>query len=130
MDLRAVSDEVHLYLTTTGRRTGHPHTVELWFAISENRVFLSHEGRYTDWMKNIQHDASVEFTIGSLKFRGQAAFVVHAEDRDRGKAALYRKYYGVASVEVINDWFSESTIVEIRRVEASRSGPLNRRTGP
>jgi deazaflavin-dependent oxidoreductase (nitroreductase family) len=130
MDLHAVSDEAHLYLTTTGRRTGHPHTVELWFAVAQNCVFLSHEGRYTDWMKNLRHDASVEFEVGHLTFQGRAAFVARPEDRNRGQAALYRKYYGDASAEVIDDWFSESTVVEIRCIEASRREPLNRLTGP
>jgi hypothetical protein len=126
MELHAVRNEAYLYLTTTGRCTGNPHTVELWFAVAQNRVFLSHEGRYTDWMKNIQHDASVEFEVGSSQFRGRAAFVARPEEFNRGKAALYRKYYGDASAEVIDDWFSESTVVEIRCIEASRGGLLNR----
>ena len=30
-----------------------------------------------------------------------------------GKHALYRKYYGEASKSVIDDWFSESNVIEI-----------------
>jgi hypothetical protein len=32
---------------------------------------------------------------------------------ETGKYALYRKYYGDATKEVIDDWFSESTVIEV-----------------
>jgi len=108
-----VVDEKHIYLTTKGRRTGKPHTVELWFAVAKGKVYLSHEGTYTDWMKNILKDDHVEFRIGNLKFRGKARIAKMGETLETGKHALYRKYYGEASREVVDDWFSESAIIEI-----------------
>ena len=113
MDKTIVPDEKYIYLTTKGRTTGNLHTVELWFAIANRRIYLSHEGTYTDWMKNILKDGHVEFRIGDILFKGRARIVENEETFDIGKHALYLKYYGKESEDVIDDWFSESTVIEI-----------------
>ncbi len=113
MDLTRVANEKYLYLTTTGRRTGRPHTVELWFAVARGTLYLSHEGTYTDWMKNILRNPRVAFTIRDLTGSGLAHLVGQGDAFERGKSALYRKYYGDAGQAVIDDWFSESTVIEI-----------------
>lgn len=113
IDTAGVANEKYIYLTTRGRRTGNPHTVELWFAIAEGRIYLSHEGPYTDWMKNILNDDHVEFRINDVKFRGRARIIRSGKMFEIGKRALYLKYYGRASKSVINDWFSESRVIEI-----------------
>jgi len=101
------------YLTTRGRRTGKSHTVEIWFARSDNLVYLSHEGAYPDWMKNIQKDGTVNLKIDGVKFDGKARIVSEGDSFERGKHALYLKYYGEADSAVVDDWFSKSTIVEM-----------------
>lgn len=113
MDLSRVTDDKYIYLTTIGRKSGNLHTVELWFAIAGKEVYLSHEGTYTDWMKNILEDNRVEFKIGKIQFKGNARITESEEALELGKRALYLKYYGKADKETINDWFSESTIIEI-----------------
>jgi len=113
MDLSRVADEKHIYLTTRGRKTGNPHTVELLFAIAGKKIYLSHEGTYTDYMKNILEDNRVEFKIGKIRFKGKARIAGGGEAFELGKHALYLKYYGKANKDTIDDWFSESTIIEI-----------------
>lgn len=113
MELTRLANEKYLYLTTTGRRTGRPHTVELWFAVDRGTLYLSHEGTYTDWMKNILRNPRVAFTIRDFKGSGLARLVGQGDAFERGKSVLYRKYYGDAGQAVIDDWFSESTVIEI-----------------
>ena len=113
MDLVSVADEKYIYLTTIGRRTGRPHTVELWFAVAQGNLYLSHEGKYTDWMKNILNNNRLTFTIKSLNGEGAARIVGGGDAFETGKSALYRKYYGAARKDIIDDWFSESTVIEI-----------------
>ena len=112
-DINGVADEKHIYLKTIGRKTKNPHMVELWFAVVEGKIYLSHEGAYTDWMKNILKDDHVEFRIGDHRFKGIARIFPDGVAFKIGKNALYLKYYGKASKEVIDDWFSESTVIEI-----------------
>lgn len=113
LDIASVADEKYIYLTTIGRRTGRPHTVELWFAVAQGTLYLSHEGKYTDWMKNILNKDRVTFTIRRLNWEGTARIVGGGDAFETGKSALYRKYYGDARKEVIDDWFSESTVIKI-----------------
>lgn len=117
IDVSKLANEKYIYLTTTGRNTRKLHTVELWFAVTEGKVYLSHEGDYTDWMKNILKDDQVEFEIRDIRFRGKAKIVEKGEAFEIGKHALYHKYYGEASEDVIDDWFSESTVIEVSLVE-------------
>lgn len=112
-EIGRVEDEKYIHLTTIGRNTGRTHTVELWFAIAGGKIYLSHEGAYTDWMKNIIENNSVEYGIRDVHFKGRARIVTGGDVFEIGKRALYIKYYGHASKEIIDDWFSLSTVVEI-----------------
>lgn len=118
-ELTNIKQEKHLYLTTVGRVTGHQHTVELWFAVSEGKIYLSHEGAPTDWMKNLCKTDQVEMTITDNRFTGRGRVVSETEIFSQGKYALYHKYYGFAEADVIDDWFSESSIIEISAIETS-----------
>ncbi len=111
-DLERVRFEKLTRLMTTGRKTGKLHAVMLWFAISDNKVFLSHEGEETDWMKNIRKNRSISFEIGGIRFYGMAQFLDSTTiEATVAKKSLYEKYYGKAAKETIDDWFSMSRLL-------------------
>jgi len=84
----------------------------------QKKIYLSHEGKYTDWMKNIRKNNSVEFRIRDTQFKGRAQIFTNGEPFEIGKRALYHKYYGKASEDVVDDWFSESAVIEISMIES------------
>ena len=52
--------------------------------------------------------------IGSVAFEANAKILETVNpSRELGKRALYEKYYGPASKEVIDDWFELSTVIEL-----------------
>lgn len=107
-------NEKFVYLTTKGRKTGKDHAVELWFASSDGKVYLSHEGARTDWIKNLIQNENVKMKIGSETFTGKARVAASGSaGREAGMKALYSKYYGPASKETLDDWFELSTVVQI-----------------
>ena len=111
-ELGEVGSAKFIHLTSTGRKTGKPHTVELWFAVNDGRVYLSHEGEETDWMRNIKKNPKVIFEIGKKDFTGAARYLNDLENEAwTAKVALYEKYYGKASKETIEDWFSLSKLI-------------------
>ncbi|HKM51179.1 MAG TPA: nitroreductase/quinone reductase family protein [Candidatus Bathyarchaeia archaeon] len=113
-DLNKSGPQKLIHLTTRGRKTGKLHTVELWFSLNGGKVYLSHEGEETDWMKNIRADEKVAFEIGGRRFNGRARHLEDlTEEAETAKVGLYEKYYGKASKEVIKDWFSLSKLVSI-----------------
>jgi hypothetical protein len=115
--LSGLSHEKFIYLSTRGRITGKTHTVELWFAWRNGKIFLSHEGKATDWMKNIQKNPSVNFKIGDKSFSGQGRIFASGPEFEEGKLALYEKYYGKASKKKIDDWFSLSKVIAIAQLK-------------
>jgi deazaflavin-dependent oxidoreductase (nitroreductase family) len=113
-DLNQLKNEKFIYLTTRGRKTGKSHVVELWFAVANDKIYLSHEGEHTDWMKNIEKDGNVKLKIADENFDGSASLSpAGSEGREAGKKALYEKYYGPVSQQALDDWFELSTLVEI-----------------
>lgn len=116
--LEAVKKREFIYLTTRGRKTGKLHTVELWFAFADGKIYLSHEGEQTDWMKNLRKTDSVSARIDRVKFDAKARIVGEGSSRELGKRALYEKYYKPASKEVIDDWFELSTVIELTPLRA------------
>ncbi|MFQ5998834.1 MAG: nitroreductase family deazaflavin-dependent oxidoreductase [Candidatus Bathyarchaeia archaeon] len=103
-----------VYLTTKGRRTGKPHTVEIWFAHENGVFYLSHEGDYTDWMKNLVKNNDVTLKVANEQLVGKARILTDASEKDQAKKALYFKYYGPASDAVLEDWFELSILLEVR----------------
>jgi len=113
-DLAKVASQKFIHLTTKGRKTGRPHTVELWFAVGDAKVYLSHEGKETDWMKNLKQNGQVSFEIDGKNFAGKGRYIEESSHAAwKCKVALYEKYYGKASREVIEDWFSLSKLVAV-----------------
>lgn len=114
-NLESAKAEQFIYLTTIGRKSGRSFTKELWFAIGDDKIYLSHEGESTNWMKNIAKNRHVHVKIGSVNFEANGRILGEAYDpsRELGKKLLYEKYYGPASKEVIDDWFELSTVIEL-----------------
>jgi deazaflavin-dependent oxidoreductase (nitroreductase family) len=54
-----------LYLTTTGRLSGQPHTIEIWFVTVAGNLYLVSEMReQSHWVRNIAANPAVRYAIG------------------------------------------------------------------
>jgi deazaflavin-dependent oxidoreductase (nitroreductase family) len=72
----------YLYLTTTGRRSGRPRQIEIWFTRDGDRYYLVAEhGRRAQWVQNLGGDPAVRVRVGSKRFRGTARVVDHRAER-------------------------------------------------
>jgi len=82
----------------------------------DGKLYLSHEGRVTDWMRNIKTNPEVKFEIDGKEFVGKAR-CLQSDDSEtvKAKTALYLKYYGKAEERIIEDWFSLSTLILVER---------------
>jgi deazaflavin-dependent oxidoreductase (nitroreductase family) len=92
-DLSTLATEPFCYLTTTGRGSGRPHTIEIWFARHGARVYLlSGGGERSDWVKNLQQEPAVQVRIGTRWFTGRARVVDAAEEDELARRMLTNKY--------------------------------------
>jgi deazaflavin-dependent oxidoreductase (nitroreductase family) len=67
---------MYLYLTTTGRVTGHPREIEIWFTEHGRRFYLVAERERANWVRNIQSEPQVRVRVGDAEFNAIAR-VVH-----------------------------------------------------
>ncbi|MBV9410401.1 MAG: nitroreductase family deazaflavin-dependent oxidoreductase [Acidimicrobiia bacterium] len=93
------------YLTTTGRRTGQPHTIEIWFAVQGGRLYLMSGGREkADWVRNIQAQASITVRIGDKELAGNARVVQAGTDEDALARRLLLGKYEPPGSDELKSW--------------------------
>ena len=112
-DLELLKKEQFAYMTTIGRKSGRSHTVELWFALADGKIYLSHEGAATDWMRNISSNSRVSVKVGGVNVEAEAVILNGGIAIKAGQRSLYEKYYGQAPEATIDDWFELSKIIEL-----------------
>ena len=90
-DELAVED--YCYLTTTGRKSGKPHTIEIWFATEGPTLYmLSGGGDRADWVKNIRHNPEATLRIADSTFEGSGRLVDGEEEDELARRLLFEKY--------------------------------------
>lgn len=82
-----------LDLTTVGRVTGRPHTIEIWFAHHEDTIYMLSGGRdRSDWVRNVMATAEVEISLGDRSYTGSARVVVDSREDRLARDAVFAKY--------------------------------------
>ena len=102
--------EQFCYLTTTGRKSGKAHTIEIWFAMEEGspKLYMLAGGRErSDWVRNIGVDPMVKVRIGSREFHGHGRVVTEPEEEMLARRLVVKKYYGRDRVNS-DGWEAES----------------------
>jgi deazaflavin-dependent oxidoreductase (nitroreductase family) len=68
-----MSEEQYAYVTTTGRKTGLPRQIEIWFVEHDDKIYiLAEHGFRTQWVKNILANPHVSVRIGRSEWAGTA----------------------------------------------------------
>lgn len=94
----------YCYITTTGRASGRPHTIEIWFALSGDIVYLlSGGGDASDWVRNIMAHPAVGLRLGDLDMICQAR-TVSDPDEDALARRLLMEKYAPRSSDDLSDW--------------------------
>jgi deazaflavin-dependent oxidoreductase (nitroreductase family) len=106
-DLRSATD---CRLITTGRKSGQPRRIVIWFAAIGDRLFLLAGGReHAHWVRNIQADPVVQVQIRKRTFEGRGRVVEGTDDDPVTREALAAKY----GTKWLTTWLRESLPVAI-----------------
>jgi deazaflavin-dependent oxidoreductase (nitroreductase family) len=103
----------YAYLTTTGRRTGQPHRIEIWFGVDDGRMYLLSGGRdRSDWVRNLRENAQVMIELGDETRNGMARILQEGTAEDRhARDLLVAKYATPANT--LEDWGRRSLAVVV-----------------
>jgi deazaflavin-dependent oxidoreductase (nitroreductase family) len=91
--LPSLAEESYCYLTTTGRVTGKPHEIEIWFGLKDNTFYLLSGGMdKSDWVRNILKNPSVTVRVGKQTFNATARLVKDEKEELMARNLLADKY--------------------------------------
>jgi len=110
-----LADNDFAYLTTTGRRTGKEHTIEIWFALHEGRIYmLSGGGDRADWVRNLRKTPRVRLRIGTQSASATARVVRAGTKEDElARHLLDGKYQGWREGKRLSSWARNARPVAI-----------------
>lgn len=115
-----LAGEQYCYLTTRGRVSGNPHTIEIWFVLEgETLYMMAGDGTKADWVRNLQRTPEVRVRIAARHFRGDARVVAAASEEDaRARRMLVEKYRPGYSGDLSN-WERDGLPVAVRLEESA-----------
>lgn len=120
--LEQLAGEEYCYLTTTGRVTGKPHEIEIWFGVSGGALYMmSGGGQRADWVKNALRTPGVSIRVADRRFTGSARLVTDAEEELTARNVLATKYDERESDGSLDEWARTALpiAVDVRAVEAA-----------
>jgi deazaflavin-dependent oxidoreductase (nitroreductase family) len=101
-------------LVTTGRRSGAPRTVELWFGLEGGSLyFLAGGGQRAGWVRNLLADPAVAVRVGSTEVRGRARLVSDPAEEAMARRLLAAKYQGWGEGRPLSGWARQALPVAV-----------------
>lgn len=112
IDFSHLAGEACCYLTTTGRISGRPHTIEIWFALNGYTLYLLSGGmERSDWVKNAWRQPNVTVKITDRVFAGYARPVINPEEDALVRRLIGEKYCELE--EDLDEWLRSALPVAV-----------------
>lgn len=110
--MTAHADEQFAYLTTTGRHSGKPHRIEIWFGVTAEKVFLMSGGRdRSDWVKNLLANPAMSIEVAGRVLNGTARVLTDGSPDDEiARKVLVEKYQKNNELEA---WGKNALVIAI-----------------
>jgi deazaflavin-dependent oxidoreductase (nitroreductase family) len=81
------------YLTTTGRRTGRPHRIEIWYAPDGDTLYLlAGAGMESDWVQNLVADPAVLVEVDGAARAAHGRVLDDGPEAERARSLVFDKY--------------------------------------
>jgi deazaflavin-dependent oxidoreductase (nitroreductase family) len=111
--LSGLAAEEYCYLATTGRVTGRPHEIEIWFGARGQSIYLLSGSHSSDWLKNLHREPAVSVRIAEHVFSGTARLVGKKEEEMAARYMLAEKYQEWDEGKKLSEWARTAVVVGI-----------------
>jgi deazaflavin-dependent oxidoreductase (nitroreductase family) len=111
--LASLAGEEYCYLTTTGRVTGQPHDIEIWFGAQNGSLYLMAGNHRSDWVRNLLKDPHATVRIATAHFGGTARLVNDEQEDLHARYMLAEKYQEWEGDRTLSEWARTALVVAI-----------------
>lgn len=99
-----MANDDYCYLTTTGRRTGQPHRIEIWYAADANTLYLlSGAGHSSDWVQNLLAQPVVQVELDGETRSARARLIDAGDEVEQARSLVFDKYTSRSNSD-LTDW--------------------------
>jgi deazaflavin-dependent oxidoreductase (nitroreductase family) len=112
-DVAALTSEEYCYVTTTGRVSGRPHRIEIWFGMQSQTLYLLSGDGKSDWVKNMRVQPTVTVELGGRTFAAQTRIVSDQQEDALTRRLLAGKYQGWHEGLPFSEWAQTALPVAI-----------------
>lgn len=103
-DVSALAREEYCYVTSTGRVTGKPHPIEIWFGMAGWTIYLLAGDEKSDWVKNMRVEPQVTVKMGKQTFKAQARIITDMHEDALARELLASKYQNWKEGLEFSEW--------------------------
>jgi deazaflavin-dependent oxidoreductase (nitroreductase family) len=109
----------YCYLTTTGRTSGEPREIEIWFGIIGSTVYMlsgsgeDERGPQAHWVRNILKTPTVTVRINDITCAGTGRVVERSTEEDTAARALVVPKYQAGYANDLTNWGKTSVVVAV-----------------
>jgi deazaflavin-dependent oxidoreductase (nitroreductase family) len=116
--LPQLTREEYCYLTTTGRVTGKPHQIEIWFGLEDQSLYLLSGGMdKSDWVRNLLKNPSVTVRVGKHNFHARARVLTDEKEENMARCMLAEKYQEWDKGKELSEWARTALPIALDLIE-------------
>ena len=111
----ALARDLTIDITTTGRRSGRPRRVEIWFHRSEGRYIITGTPGTRDWYANLLANPRFTFHLKESVKADLSATAAPITDPDEKRRLILgaSRIWSRPRADTIDDWVLGSPLVEV-----------------
>jgi deazaflavin-dependent oxidoreductase (nitroreductase family) len=103
------------YLETTGRTSGRPRVIEIWFAATERTLYLlAGDRERAHWVRNLAAEPRARVRIAGVSFDVTAEFIEGSPEAEVARRLLATRYQGWHDGAPLSRWARTSLPVALR----------------
>lgn len=113
-DLEKVASQSEVEITTSGRKSGQPHTKPIWFVYDQGHFYIQSgkEGK-SDWYMNLKKNPQLTLKIDTVSFTGKAKFIDDPKETERIHGLFSSKYIRARVAGIIGSSVGHGKAVEV-----------------
>jgi len=118
--LARIKDRSTIELTTTGRKSGQPHTRPVWFVVTDGKIVVQagKDGK-TDWYQNLAKNPTATVKQGEYTFRVRAKRIEDPARVDAIHELVRQKYTTAWLLSFVGSSIGHGRPVELDPVAVS-----------